>query len=169
MPVKDLYYQKYLKYKNKYLNLCNQLGGVEYSIGYSIDIKDNTIRIYYEGNDDKRFISNLSNELNKPNITTIVLEDVIVYYFIIIRHLPQVSSFPNITKLIFDNNDLSSDDNIQYFVNLIKLFMNVTTLSFKNCQLTESSGETLRTELLKLPQKIVNIDLANNSNLSRSL
>ena len=25
IPVKDLYYQKYLKYKNKYLNLCNQL------------------------------------------------------------------------------------------------------------------------------------------------
>jgi len=28
MPVKDLYYQKYLKYKNKYLNLQSQMGGV---------------------------------------------------------------------------------------------------------------------------------------------
>ena len=27
MPIKDLYYQKYLKYKNKYLNLHNQIGG----------------------------------------------------------------------------------------------------------------------------------------------
>ena len=27
MPVKDLYYQKYLKYKNKYLNLQSQMGG----------------------------------------------------------------------------------------------------------------------------------------------
>jgi len=27
MPVKDLYYQKYLKYKNKYLNLRNLIGG----------------------------------------------------------------------------------------------------------------------------------------------
>ena len=26
MPVKDLYYQKYLKYKNKYLNLLRQTG-----------------------------------------------------------------------------------------------------------------------------------------------
>ena len=28
MPNKDLYYKKYLKYKNKYLNLQNQIGGV---------------------------------------------------------------------------------------------------------------------------------------------
>ena len=28
MPVKDLYYEKYIKYKNKYLNLQKQLGGV---------------------------------------------------------------------------------------------------------------------------------------------
>jgi hypothetical protein len=27
MLVKDLYYQKYLKYKNKYLNLLRQTGG----------------------------------------------------------------------------------------------------------------------------------------------
>ena len=26
---KDLYYKKYLKYKNKYLNLQNQIGGVD--------------------------------------------------------------------------------------------------------------------------------------------
>ena len=29
MPVKDLYYQKYLKYKNKYINLQSQMGGVD--------------------------------------------------------------------------------------------------------------------------------------------
>ena len=27
MPVKDLYYNKYLKYKNKYLYLQSQMGG----------------------------------------------------------------------------------------------------------------------------------------------
>ena len=29
MPIKDLYYQKYLKYKNKYLNLQSQTGGLQ--------------------------------------------------------------------------------------------------------------------------------------------
>jgi hypothetical protein len=29
MPVKDLYYNKYIKYKNKYLNLQSQIGGVD--------------------------------------------------------------------------------------------------------------------------------------------
>jgi hypothetical protein len=29
MPIKDLYYQKYLKYKNKYINLQSQMGGVD--------------------------------------------------------------------------------------------------------------------------------------------
>ena len=38
MPVKDLYYQKYLKYKNKYLNLQNQIGGDD----ISISTNDNT-------------------------------------------------------------------------------------------------------------------------------
>jgi hypothetical protein len=28
MPVEDLYYEKYLKYKNKYLNLQSQMGGM---------------------------------------------------------------------------------------------------------------------------------------------
>ena len=31
MPIKDLYYQKYLKYKNKYINLQSQIGGVKYT------------------------------------------------------------------------------------------------------------------------------------------
>ena len=35
MQVSDLYYKKYLKYKNKYLNLQSQIGG------YFIDIKIN--------------------------------------------------------------------------------------------------------------------------------
>ena len=31
MPIKDLYYQKYLKYKSKYINLQSQIGGVKYT------------------------------------------------------------------------------------------------------------------------------------------
>ena len=31
MQVSDLYYKKYLKYKNKYVNLQNQNGGVSYN------------------------------------------------------------------------------------------------------------------------------------------
>ena len=39
MPVKDLYYQKYLKYKNKYINLQSQMGGGVRYTGDSDDIK----------------------------------------------------------------------------------------------------------------------------------
>ena len=153
MPVKDLYYQKYLKYKNKYLNLCNQVGGG----GYSILKTDNTITIYYEGNDDNTktinktriMIDNLSNELNNPNIHTIKLEKVMDYYFNIKSELPQVPSFLNIKTLIFDTNNLSDDSDIISIVNLIRLFTNVTTLSFNNCNLTDESGKTLQKKLLE--------------------
>ena len=175
MPVKDLYYQKYLKYKNKYLNLCNQLGGG----GYSITKTGNTITIYYEGNDDRtyeinnnntrEFISNLPNELNNPNIITIKLEGVVHLYYFIIRHLQKVSSFPYITTLIFDNNDLSFDADIILIVNLIRLFTNVTTLSFKNCNLTDESGKILQKKLLELPKKIPTIHLDDNSDLSKEM
>jgi len=39
MPVKDLYYQKYLKYKNKYLNLQSQIGGAIIDDNYIMDIQ----------------------------------------------------------------------------------------------------------------------------------
>jgi len=60
MPVKDLYYQKYLKYKNKYLNLCNQLGGG----GFSMKTEGNTITF----DDTKENIRFSVEELNNPKI-----------------------------------------------------------------------------------------------------
>jgi len=40
MPIKDLYYEKYLKYKNKYLNLQNQIGGSPSVVFKSSDIRN---------------------------------------------------------------------------------------------------------------------------------
>ena len=165
MPVKDLYYQKYLKYKNKYLNLCNQLGGGGFSITTTTTTtKDDTIIIDYT----EKTSDFLVEKLNNPNIHTIKLEKVMDYYFNIKSELPQVPSFPNIKTLIFDTNNLSDDSDIISIVNLIRLFTNVTTLSFNNCNLTDESGKTLQKKLLELPQKISTIHFDNNPYLSKT-
>ena len=162
MPVKDLYYQKYLKYKNKYLNLCNQLGGGGFSITTTTTTtKDDTIIIdYTEETSDF-----LVEELNNLNITTIKLKNVMKYYDIIFNKL-QVPSFPNIKTLIFDGNDLSNNTNVDLIVTLIKLFINVNTLHFKNCQLNKDSSEYLLRQLFHLKQKFIIINLDNNLQLT---
>ena len=158
MPVKDLYYQKYLKYKNKYLNLHSQIGGG----GYSIDIKDETITIDYTEETSDFSVE----ELNNPNITTIKLNNVMKYYNIIVPILQEASPFTHITTLIFDDNDLSNDTNIDLIVTLIKLFNNVNTLHFKNCQLNKDSSEYLLRQLFYLKQKFIIINLDNNLRLT---
>jgi hypothetical protein len=52
MGDKYLYYDKYLKYKNKYLNLKDQIGGAEWTISksdkfYNAQSKDGTISVQY--------------------------------------------------------------------------------------------------------------------------
>ena len=155
MPVKDLYYQKYLKYKNKYLNLCNQVGGG----GYSIDIKDKTITIDYTEE-----TSDFSVEkLNNPIITTIKLKNVMNYYNSIFPKLEEASLFTHITTLIFDDNDLSEIFIVDFILNLIDLFTNVSNFSFEKCSLTEKTAKYLYDQLLNLRRQITNINVKNNN------
>ena len=154
MQSKDLYYQKYVKYKNKYLNLLNQIGGGSFSI-----TTDNIIIIDYTVE-----ISDFSvEELNNPNITTIKLNNVMMYYNSIFPKLLKALPFTHITTLIFDNNDLSTIVNVDFILNLIDLFTNVSNFSFDTCNLTEKTAKYLYYQLLNLRQQITNINLTNNN------
>ena len=162
MPVKDLYYQKYLKYKNKYLNLQNQIGGGNYLITTTA----NTITIDYDQNkgarskeDTEAFIDNFSN----PNINTIKLQnfnkyDMILYN--IIKTQPRL--FDKITKLIVDNNELSNVYVVSSLGLYIIILTNVSNFSFDTCNLTEKTAEYLYVKLLNLRRQITNINLINN-------
>ena len=88
------------------------------------------------------------------------------YYNIIVPILQEASPFTHITTLIFDDNDLSNDTNIDLIVTLIKLFNNVNTLHFKNCQLNKDSSEYLLRQLFYLKQKFIIINLDNNLRLT---
>jgi len=161
MLVKDLYYQKYLKYKNKYLNLLRQTGGAPIFITES----DDTITINNKEIERSRAFS--VEELQNSNIetTTIKLENLIENHkdiFDILR--AQAKAFPNIEKLIFDGNNLSTNQNVDLIVSIIKLFTNVSKLSFNECQLNETSSKYLKERLLllSLTQKFSEIELAGN-------
>ena len=139
MPVKDLYYQKYLKYKTKYLNLLRQTGGAP----IFITKKDDTITINNKGT------TNFSVELlNKPDITTIKLENVMEYSDIILDNLKS-QDFSNINTLIFDGNDLSTEINVKLIVSIIYIFKNVTVARFNDCNFTQESYKALYTALNK--------------------
>jgi hypothetical protein len=160
MPVKDLYYQKYLKYKTKYLNLLSQTGGAPSPI--FITEKGDTITINNEEIDGSRPFS--VEELQNSNIetTTIKLENLIENYkhiFHILRD--QAQAFPNIKKLIFDDNDLSTHANVDLIVFIIRLFENVSHLSFNNCRLNNKTGDYLLKNL-PLKQIFTDINLDNN-------
>jgi hypothetical protein len=72
-------------------------------------------------------------------------------------------AFTNINTLIFDGNNLSTNQNVDLIVSIIELFTNVSKLSFNKCQLNETSGEHLKEELLNLTQIFTDIELANIS------
>jgi hypothetical protein len=105
----------------------------------------------------------LVEELKKPNITTIKLENVIPDI------IPKLNGdvFMNIMTLIFDGNDLSTIDNVNLIVSIIKIFKNVSSLSFKSCSLTEESAKYLQQELKKLGKTFTEIDLSDNDGLSQ--
>ena len=167
MPVKDLYYQKYLKYKNKYLNLLNQIGGsppnqegpIEYKIDkdkiiitYNPDNKGSPIPIFYKLNDE--FI-------RKKNLTSIQLINIVKLidnnWFRLSIMLPALSMtadkdiLARIETLIFDKNDLKnvSSSVLTVIGQVIKLFPNVSTLSFISCNLDEKSANKLKKVLPK--------------------
>jgi hypothetical protein len=160
MPVKDLYYQKYLKYKTKYLNLLSQTGGAPSPI--FITEKGDTITINNEAIKESRPFS--VEELQNSNIetTTIKLENLIEnkHIFHILRD--QAQAFPNIKKLIFDGNDLSTHANVDLIVSIIRLFENVSHLSFNNCRLDNITCENLLKKLNALKQIFTDIILEDN-------
>jgi len=155
MLVKDLYYQKYLKYKTKYLNLLSQTGGAAMFI---TETEGNTITINNKENGGSRAFS--VEELNKPGITTIKLENVMEYSDIV--HILTAQDFSNINTLIFDGNDLSTIDNVNLIVSIIKLFKNVLNLKFNKNNINDKGAEALA-ELLKVNSTIEILNLNENN------
>jgi hypothetical protein len=145
MAGKDLYYDKYLKYKNKYLNLKDQMGGV------ITDIE----KEYYEQ----------SNDVTFPNIQEGEEND--IYH--IIEYLKRNT---NLKKLTFINIaqilDNPAFENL-FLINLRSygIYQNITHLNFRgnkqqNIQLEDRHVEKLA-RLLTFYRDLEHIDLTNNN------
>ena len=186
MKNKDLYYQKYLKYKNKYLNLRNLIGGdgddnippynEEGQFKREIDLKNSIYLISYNQKYKSGFrnIKYILNELTNNNtIQTVKIDNLNALYddfyirLSVFYKLIHLLHFPShITRLIFDGNDLSKLGIINLIINFINNFKNVSSLSFQSCSLTEKSARYLLQELKKLGKQITKIDLENNNKLT---
>jgi hypothetical protein len=148
MPVKDLYYQKYLKYKTKYLNLLSQTGGAP----IFITKEDDTITINNEAIDGSHPFS--VEELRKSHITTIKLKNVMLYYNVIFPKLKD-RDFSKINRLIFDGINLSEIFQVDLILNLINLFTNVSTITFNNCTFTDKSSSYLKNILVNEQKNVI--------------
>jgi hypothetical protein len=198
MRNKDLYYKKYLKYKNKYLNLRNLIGGGpppppppslpkynQYGLflidhyhkngTFSIDEQMQNETIYsitYNPKYNPLMLRNGNAEYIRMHLDRLIdihsvkLNNLFKLYksYGYMIHDSLIPSFPShITKLIFDDNQLSDKDIINIIIMFIKKFEMLSSLSFKSCSLTEESATYLLAELKNLGKIFIEIDLLYNS------
>jgi hypothetical protein len=191
MKNKDLYYKKYLKYKNKYLNLRNLIGGdgddnippynEEGQFKREIDLKNSIYLISYNQKYESGFrnIKYILNELTNNNtIQTVKIDNLNAlynkFYISLSLFYSLMPPFPShITRLIFDGNDLSKFGIgpgcgcvIDLIIEFINNFENVSSLSFQSCRLTEKTARYLLQKLKKLGKQIIKIDLEDNDQLT---
>ena len=154
MQVKDLYYKKYLKYKNKYLNLRNLIGGAHppydnnglflvdndelKNLIYSIKYNPSYHLLTFKPTNMKFILAEL-NERKNRNIITVKINNLFLLYKNIIkpnksfatRFYSKIPPFPShITKLIFDGNTSSEEDIIDLIIIFITKFKMLSSLSF---------------------------------------
>ena len=113
MPVKDLYYKKYLKYKSKYINLQSQMGGGVDTIKQFYDEQLKTTR------DDIKTFTSLKEKLRLAESTT--KEDMFISVPIIVYD-PEYLDYNEIIMLaeIFTENSSTPSSNslIKYMTGL---------------------------------------------------
>ena len=107
MQVSDLYYKKYLKYKNKYLNLQSQIGGFE-----NIEIKKTII--------DKDTTEISFNDLNPDELN------------LLINNVKYLTNLKNIT---LTNTSITDYQVNQLVLKLEKI--NITLLTLTNCTISD--------------------------------
>jgi hypothetical protein len=111
MVGKDLYYDKYLKYKNKYLNLKDQMGGVITDIEkfeYQ-QLEEVIFPNIQEGNEDEiyQIISYLKSNPNLKKLTFINIGQILdnpVFEEVFLKDLRSYGIYKKITHLNFRGN-----------------------------------------------------------------
>ena len=92
MEVNDLYYNKYLKYKNKYINLQSQIGGdgiTASGVQFLDEEKKNAIqvindmKVYYDTLNEKSIQNQLEKIINEQNTKQIQIINEILWYNIV--------------------------------------------------------------------------------------
>ena len=174
MPVKDLYYFKYLKYKTKYVDLKSQLGGelkwkskdeINFITTITITPDGNKILTFDKGTSSTTTI--LEDILKQTDINTIKLTNFIDYHRILRAKLKTISPDLGqyITTLIFDENTrLFTDLNaILSMFEMISRFSSLAHLSLKNCGITDTGIISLDKDTSKLvPSRLLKLNLENN-------
>jgi hypothetical protein len=145
MAGKDLYYDKYLKYKNKYLNLKNQIGG---------DITDSE-KEYYEQSNDVTF-PNI--QIGNENEILAILECLRIN-----KHLKRLT-FQNISQIL--DNPLF-EEVLLPSLSMIAINKEITHLNFignrqQNIQLEDKHILKL-IKILKLCEFLEHINFTNNN------
>ena len=114
MQSKDLYYQKYLKYKNKYLNLQSQIGGVRPGDMSDETTEANYIRFVVTKDSSKKneFLEELKTYALKDKVSNDLLSILITFMLFYTLYIKRIyeEEYQIIKKL--KEKDIVEDTNI---------------------------------------------------------
>ena len=144
MAGKDLYYNKYLKYKNKYLNLKDQMGGVINGVEaeYYKEFQDVTFPNINDGNEIFTILEYLKYNRNLTTLTFINLPQILDHdsFETFLPILRSISMKRSITHLTLSGNRAENiqlqDNHMDKLANILQFYSHLQHIDLTNNNIT---------------------------------
>jgi Ran GTPase-activating protein (RanGAP) involved in mRNA processing and transport len=157
MQVQDLYYKKYLKYKNKYLNLLKQIGGDSIEIkGINIDKITSTLDFTNEKLTDDEFTLLIKILPELQNLTNLILTNSGINSERAIALAKVLKNNTKLTTLILNDNNIG-DEGASAIANILNTLQNLFTLDLTNCGISKKQIDIISNILYYLTTSLKTI------------
>ena len=186
MAGKDLYYNKYLKYKNKYLNLKDQMGGVINGVEaeYYKEFQDVTFPNINDGNEIYTILDYLQYNRNLTTLTFINLPQILNHasFEIFLPILRSISMKRSITHLTLSGNRAENiqlqDNHMDKLARVLQFYSHLQHIDLTNNNITNIGFTQLinglndlnfnRIDGLQTFRRNINVDLRGNPIIPRN-
>jgi Ran GTPase-activating protein (RanGAP) involved in mRNA processing and transport len=163
MQVQDLYYKKYLKYKNKYLNLLKQIGGDSIKIkGINIDKITSTLDFTNEKLTDEEFTLLIAILPKLQNLTNLTLTNSGINSERAIALAEVLKNNKILTTLILNNNTDIGDEGAYAIASILNTLQNLFTLDLTNCGISKEQIDIISEILYYLTTSLKTIKGISN-------
>jgi Ran GTPase-activating protein (RanGAP) involved in mRNA processing and transport len=160
MQVQDLYYKKYLKYKNKYLNLLKQIGGgpsdgpsvlPTFTLRLPTSSQPSTVPVIPFTIQNKQFTNDeflrLLSSLNITNLQNLTLNQIDITEDRVKQLANVLVSCSQLRTLNLSNNPLNNNG-ATTIANILNKLLMLTTLDLSICGIKNDGGKAIANALL---------------------